>query len=75
MIDREKREWMEKIGIREFKRPMKYHFGPNQLFSEEYISATPLEVLKERVTERKLNWESFVNREADGKPTKDQVFV
>ena len=46
-ISKEKREWMEEVGMKEFERPMRYClFG--HVFSGKYIKDTPLEVLKER---------------------------
>jgi len=50
-ISKEKREWMESVGIKEFKEPMKFYIGTNYQFSEDYIKNTPLEVLKERFDE------------------------
>lgn len=47
-ISKEKLEWMEKIGVKKFDKPMIYHLGTNELFSEDYIKNTPLEKLKER---------------------------
>lgn len=45
-ISKEKLEWMEEVGIKEFKKPMKYFYGTDQVFSEEYVRDTPLEELK-----------------------------
>jgi hypothetical protein len=47
-ISEEKRKWMEEVGIREFKHPMKYHIY-GWLLSEEYIKETPLEELQARL--------------------------
>jgi len=47
-ISEEKRKWMQEVGIREFKRPMKYYYGTAWLLSEEYVQETPLEELKAR---------------------------
>lgn len=51
-ISKEKLEWMEEIGIKEFDKPMKYHAGVNWLYSEEYIKNTPLEELKRKYDKR-----------------------
>lgn len=47
-LSREKQEWLQEIGAKEFKEPMKYSVGGNWLYSEEYIKNTPLEELKAR---------------------------
>lgn len=47
-ISEEKRQWMEDVGIKEFKRPMHYHSPFGGLYSYEYIKNTPLETLKEK---------------------------
>jgi len=46
-VDQAKKEWMERVGIKEFKHPMKYH-APGWLLSEEYIRNTSLEELEEQ---------------------------
>ncbi|MCY7576166.1 hypothetical protein [Bacillus pumilus] len=48
-ISKEKLDWMNEVGISEFKEPMKYYskYG-NHLFSEKYIRETSLEVLKSK---------------------------
>lgn len=51
-ISKEKLEWMKEIGIKEFKNPMKYYLGMNQVYSEEYISETSLEELKVKYDKR-----------------------
>lgn len=48
-ISKEKKEWMKEVGIKEFKRPMKYYLGSNWLFSEKYLKETPLEEIKAKV--------------------------
>jgi|GEM_PF-2375149 len=53
-ISKEKREWMESVGMKEFKEPMKFYIGPEFLFSEDYIKNTPLAVLQERFSERRI---------------------
>ena len=53
-ISKEKLEWMKEVGMNEFKKPMKYYVGLNNVFSEEYIKNTPLEVLKARCNKTML---------------------
>ena len=52
-MDKEKREWLESVGMIEFNKPLKYacSLGPNanphiMYYSAEYIENTPLEELK-----------------------------
>jgi len=46
-LSEEKRKWMEEVGMKEFKHPMKYHNRFGGIYSEEYIKNTPLQKLKE----------------------------
>lgn len=47
-FSKEKTEWMEEVGIREFDKPMKFYTPYGGLYSEEYIKNTSLEELKKR---------------------------
>ncbi|MNO32246.1 hypothetical protein D3C76_222320 [compost metagenome] len=48
-ISQEKLDWMKRVGIKEFKIPMKFHSQcGNILYSEDYIKNTPLEEIKAR---------------------------
>lgn len=54
-ISKEKLEWMEEVGIKEFDKPMKYYRGMSWLYSEEHIKNTPLEELKRKYDKRLIN--------------------
>lgn len=45
MVEQEKLDWLESIGAKEFKHPMKWS-ARGHLFSEEYIKKTPLMKIK-----------------------------
>lgn len=46
MISEDKKKWLDSIGAREFKRPIKWHDRNGILFSEDYLKNTPLEQIK-----------------------------
>lgn len=46
-ISQEKLDWMNEVGIKEFKKPMRFYSTcSHDLYSEDYIKSTPLEELK-----------------------------
>lgn len=46
-ISQEKLDWLKSIGAKKFDHPMTWDAGKD-LYSDEYIAETPLEVLKVR---------------------------
>jgi len=67
-ISKEKLEWMEEVGIKEFDKPMKYYGGMSWLYSEEHIKNTPLEELKRKHDKRLIKSGEPIFDDNDIKP-------
>jgi hypothetical protein len=53
-MDKSKKNWMKKVGIREVNRPLKYiSTETGMMYSEEYIKETPLDELKAKFEKSK----------------------
>lgn len=51
-ISQEKLDWLKSIGAKRFERPMTWTANRGtELYSDEYIAETPLEVLKAKYVE------------------------
>lgn len=51
-ISQEKLDWLKSIGAKRFERPMTWTANHGtELYSDEYIAETPLEVLKAKYVE------------------------
>ncbi len=56
IISKEKLQWMQEVGMKEFPEPQEYYLGGNHVFSEDYIKNTPLKKLQERYDKRLINY-------------------
>jgi hypothetical protein len=45
-ISQGKLDWLNEIGAKRFETPMNWHLGTGFLYSDKYITETPLEELK-----------------------------